>query len=115
MQENEEPKIIIDSDWKEQAQKEKEQLSEDIIEEEDEELTFLDIIQPIILETAIALGAASDDGIEPDLDVAEQNLEVLAILYKKTMGNLTKEEKEILETALGDLSSEFANQYFSDE
>ncbi len=118
MQNNEEPKIIIDSDWKEQAQKEKEQLSNEPTEEENEELTFLDIIQPIIMETAISLGGAmTEEGevIEPDLEAAEHNLEILAILYKKTQGNLNKEEKEVLETAMGELSGAFSNQYFADE
>ncbi len=118
MQNDEEPKIIIDSDWKEQAQKEKEQLSNQPEEVDEEELTFLDIIEPIIMETAIALGGAmTEEGemIEPDIDLAEHHLKVLSIIYTKTQGNLNKEEKEVLETALAELNDGLASVYFTDD
>jgi hypothetical protein len=108
----EENKIFIDSDWKEQAQKEKEQLIEQSAQSENEEenLSFLDVINTFVMQTAAGLGqVATPDGqmFPPNPEMAAHNLEALEILQDKTEGNLTEEEDQVLSQAIADLQSAF--------
>lgn len=42
-------------------------------------------------------------GVEPNLPLAKQTLDILGMLREKTRGNLTKEESELLDQLLYDL------------
>ena len=47
---------------------------------------------------------------EPDLLVAKQTIDILAMLREKTKGNLTEEEAHFLETLLADLRIRFVEK-----
>jgi hypothetical protein len=48
--------------------------------------------------------------VEPDLLVAKQTIDILAMLGDKTKGNLTSEEEKFLETLLTDLRIRFVQK-----
>ncbi len=48
--------------------------------------------------------------VEPDLPLARQTIEILAMLQEKTKGNLTAEEEKFLENLLTDLRLRFVNK-----
>ena len=48
--------------------------------------------------------------VEPDLLVAKQTIDILAMLRDKTKGNLTAEEERFLETLLADLQLRFVQK-----
>ena len=47
---------------------------------------------------------------EPDLLVAKQTIDILAMLREKTKGNLTPEEERLLDTLLTDLRIRFVER-----
>ena len=47
---------------------------------------------------------------EPDLLVAKQSIDILAMLQEKTKGNLTEEEERFLENLLTDLRFRFVQK-----
>ena len=63
--------------------------------------------------TAIHFGDIPDpDGqlrSEPNLDGASQMIEILALLEQKTKGNLTAEERQVLEQVLDELRLRFVD------
>ena len=110
----EEKKIIIDEDWKKEAQREKEILAaqEEADKKKDEEKpprgpmpegNFAALISMLTTQAFFALGALQVKGQErkePDLELAKYNIDMLETLEEKTKGNLTKEEKAVLENTL---------------
>ncbi len=48
--------------------------------------------------------------VEPDLLVAKQTIDIIAMLGEKTKGNLTEEEEKFLETLLDDLRIRFVQK-----
>ncbi|NUP06433.1 MAG: DUF1844 domain-containing protein [Polyangiaceae bacterium] len=73
------------------------------------QLDFSTFILGIIGTTYVHLGdAPSPDGAEPDFELAQQNIELLILLQKKTKGNLTGDEERLLDQALIDLRSRYA-------
>jgi len=48
--------------------------------------------------------------VEPDLLVAKQTIDIIAMLRDKTKGNLTDEEERLLETLLTDLRIRFVQK-----
>jgi hypothetical protein len=114
-------KIIIDEDWKQQAQKEKEILAEQEKAEKEKaekEKTprgksrrgslpkgdFAALISMLVTQALFALGLLQVEGQEekePDLEMAKYSIDMLETIEKKTKGNLTEEEKKVLENTLG--------------
>jgi len=114
-------KIIIDEDWKQQAHKESaEGVSEQ--EKQDRKKTkkqrlepgtfpkgdFLTLVSMIVTQTLFALGlikmeGESDEGGAVNLELARFNIEMLDSLVEKTKGNLTNDEKLMLENSLNEL------------
>ena len=114
-------KIIIDEDWKQQAQKEKEILAEQEKAEKEKaekEKTprdksrrgslpkgdFAALISMLVTQALFALGLLQVEGQEekePDLELAKYSIDMLETIEKKTKGNLTEEEKKVLENTLG--------------
>ncbi|MGB2806559.1 MAG: DUF1844 domain-containing protein [Sedimentisphaerales bacterium] len=112
----EEKKIIIDEDWKKEAQKEKEILA---AQEEEEKKkakekpdrgplpqgSFAALVSMLVTQALFALGLLEVKGQEgqekePDLELAKYNIDMLETLEEKTKGNLTEEEKKVLENTL---------------
>jgi hypothetical protein len=112
-------KIIIDEDWKQEAQREKEVLAAKEVEEKEKEAeagprregplpegNLAALVSMLATQALFALGflqIKGEEGREPDLDLARYNIELLGALEAKTKGNLTPEEQQLLKNTLSDL------------
>lgn len=109
----EEKKIIIDEDWKQQAQKEKEELAakeEAQVEAGGEKAErgplppgdFAALVSMLVTQALFSLGLLEVEGHskEPDLAIAKYNIDMLETLQEKTEGNLSEQEKKVLENTL---------------
>jgi hypothetical protein len=108
-----EKKIIVDEDWKKEAQKEKEVLAS---QEQSEEQApkqggrgplppgdFAALISMLVTQAFFALGLIHVEGQEekePDLEMARYNIDMLSTLEEKTKGNLSEEEEKVLQSTL---------------
>jgi len=116
----EEKKIIVDEDWKQEAQREKEVLADkEKAEHEDEqqdepkergplpEGNFAALISMLATQALFSLGLLQVKGQEeekkPDLELAKYNIDMLETIEEKTKGNLTEEEERVLSTTLSEL------------
>jgi hypothetical protein len=70
---------------------------------------FEQIVQSFYLSAVIAMGAATEPGQKPRIDIigARQSIDLLAVLSEKTKGNLTDREQKLLQTALFNLRMMF--------
>ena len=108
-------KIIVDEDWKQQAQKEKEVLAEQEKAEKGKAQPdksgrgplpkgdFAALISMLVTQALFALGVLQVEGHEkrePDLELAKYSIDMLETNEEKTKGNLTKEEEKVLENTL---------------
>ena len=110
-----EKKIIVDEDWKQEAQKEKEILAAQEEAEKEEkqqprgplpEGNLAALISMLATQALFALGLLQIKGQEerkPDLELAKYNIDMLQVLEEKTKGNLTKEEEAVLSNTLNEL------------
>jgi len=75
------------------------------------ELSFTAFILSLASTAAIHFGDLPDPisgkPIEPNLDGASQMIEILSLLDQKTRGNLTAEERQVLEQVLYELRMRF--------
>ena len=113
-EENKEKKIIIDEDWKAQAQSEKEVLAEQEKaekESQDQEqpgtklppADFAGLVSMLATQAFFALGVIrtkEDEQREPDFILAKYNIDMLGVLQALTKGNLTEDEKQLLDNYL---------------
>jgi hypothetical protein len=110
-----EKKLIIDEDWKNQAQQEKEDLA---AKEEAEKKgqkkagrgplpkgDFAALLSMLATQAFFAMGLLKVEGQErePDLEIARYNIDMLETLGEKTKGNLSKEEQDVLNSMLNQL------------
>jgi hypothetical protein len=119
-----EKKLIIDEDWKNQAQKEKETLAEQEKQEKAEKQKsrkksphgplpkgdFAALISLLVTQAFFALGALKIEGQEdkePDLELAKYNIDMLETLQEKTKGNLIASEQKVLDESLHQLRMVF--------
>jgi hypothetical protein len=114
-----EKKLIIDEDWKAQAQKEKQQLKEEVEKTSSEkgrsdlpEADFAGLVSMLATQAFYALGLIrteedKDKQIEPDWAMARYNIDLLAMLEDKCKGNLQPEEKAMLDATLSQLRIAF--------
>jgi hypothetical protein len=113
-----EKKIIIDEDWKQEAQKEKEILAAQEEAEKKEkqqeqqprgplpEGNLAALISMLATQALFAMGLLQIKGQEerkPDLELAKYNIDMLQVLEDKTKGNLSKEEETVLANTLNEL------------
>jgi len=114
------PKIAVDEDWKAEAEAEKERLSKQDASgpaaaaadkaaaggEAARELppaNFATLVSSTVTQILFALGAVEDPQTRRryrDLPLAKHHIDMLAVLEEKTKGNLTEEEKQLLDRAL---------------
>jgi len=123
-----EPKIIVDDDWKQQAQAEKQKLAEQAktaetapvesqpqdadgqapgqdAEGQERQLppaSFTTLVSSLATQAMMALGGFRDPNSEQvmvDLDLAKHHIDTLKVLDEKTKGNLDEEEKKLMEEA----------------
>jgi len=99
-------KIIVDDDWKAEAKQEKERLASEETPGPHgpmPEPTFPELINIIVMQAMAALGALTGpDGraMPPQPEVAKHFIDMLQVLDEKTKGNLTEEEKKLLDQVL---------------
>jgi len=110
-------KIIVDEDWKKEAQREKEILAaQEKAQKKKGEAerrrgplpkgNIAALISMLVTQASFALGLLRVEGQEekePDLELARYNVDMLETLEEKTKGNLTEAEQNILKNALSDL------------
>ena len=113
----EKPKIIIDDDWKAQAQAEKEKLAEEVSTQPQEaaaagaeagprELppaSLAALVSALVTQVFLSLGGMEDPRTKKrivDLDLAKHHIDMLSVLEEKTKGNLNDDEKKLLDEAL---------------
>jgi len=115
--EKEQKKIIVDDDWKKQAQQEKEKLAKDQAVEQEKKhvrqlppVDFASLISQLSTQAFFALGLIKLQGqedYEPDIDLAKFHIDTLSMLEEKTKGNLSDDEQKMLKEVLQQLRMTF--------
>lgn len=106
---DQEPTLHIDDDWKAQAQAEKQKLAQSVETESGRPMPdaeFAALVQLIAMQAVIGLGGFAGPGgqeIPPNLDAAKHHIDMLDMLEQKTRGNLTDDEKRLLDTTIHQL------------
>ena len=115
------PKLHVDSDWKAEAQAEKERLAADTANAgpkagapgapgELPPADFKSLMGLLASQAVMGLGAYSDPqsgGVVVDLPGAKFAIDLLAVLEEKTKGNLNDDESKEISTVLAELRSRF--------
>ncbi len=72
-------------------------------------MNFDRLVQSIYMTAAMQMGAGTAADEQPRIDVlgARQSIDMLGVLEEKTKGNLTEDEKRLLQSALFDLRMSF--------
>ena len=117
---DDEKKIIVDDDWKQQAKAEKEKLAaeskkakEEPKEREFPPGNFSSLVSMLTTQILFALGVVvpkeleGQSPAEPDFDLAKYNIDILADLQEKTKGNLSDEEADMLKHTITQLQMAF--------
>jgi len=131
---DDEKKIIVDEDWKQQAEKEKEVLAaqeeagkeKEILAAQEEagkekagpqkrrgplpKGDFAGLLSMLTTQALYSLGLVQIEGQEqraPDLSLAKYNIEMLETLEEKTKGNLSETEQRVLANSLSELRMAF--------
>jgi len=117
-QEPQDKKLIIDEDWKHEAQHDKEVLASQEETEKAENKkaenqgkssgplpqgNFAALVSMLVTQALFALGILNIEGQdkhEPDLSLAKYNIDMLEALEEKTKGNLTEGEQKVLTDTL---------------
>ncbi len=126
MANDQEKKLIIDDDWKQEAKREKEILAakeqEDQLKEEEAQThgrtgslppaELSGLVSMLATQAFFALGLVRAQGEpaeekEPDLEMAKFNIDLLDMLEEKTKGNLTDQESKLLQDTLNQLRMAF--------
>ena len=117
----EQKKIIVDEDWKNKAQKEKETSKEKVQEtdagREQAPQTlpkgdFGTLVSLLATQAFFAMGLIGDENDKApkkDLPLAKFHIDMLEALEEKTKGNLTQQEQKFLAGALSQLRISFVN------
>lgn len=106
MADQDKPKIIVDDDWKAQAQAEKEKLAEQVEQPAKQEIPpadFPGLVNALMTNIVFALGGMEDPQTHRryvDLEMAKHYIDLLAVLEQKTANNLTPDEKKLLDAAI---------------
>lgn len=118
MPEEKDSKIVTDENWKEQARREKEKLSQEsrAKPEEAEQAEqpqqptgplpppdLLSLVNSLALQAMYSLGrlaVPNEEPPKPNFDHAKHHIGMLEVLEEKTKGNLTEEENKALAMAI---------------
>ena len=111
------PEIHVDSDWKAQAQAEKEKLAdaeEKVAQKAEErklpEADFKGLMGILASQALLGLGAQADPsgkGVMVDLQGAKYTIDLLVMLEEKTAGNLSEEDAGELKQVVQELQARF--------
>ena len=123
-EQDESPKIQVDSDWKAQAQAEKEKLTEQSKASATGEdgsdaaggpgrippASFEALLSTLATQALFAMGAipdpASGQRIQ-HMDLARHHIDMISVLEEKTKGNLTEDEASMLGSTAYELRSRY--------
>jgi hypothetical protein len=110
------PEIVVDEDWKAEAQAEKEKLAQQEAapgarqagrpgdrKRPLPQASFATLVSSLATQALFAMGGIEDPQTKQrfrDLELARFHIDTLVILEAKTKGNLTEEEKRALDSAL---------------
>ena len=101
---DEEKKIIVDDDWKAEAKKEKARLAQETTTQESlPDPTFAELINMIAIQAMVGFGGMAGPGgerIPPNLEIAKHYVDMLQVLEDKIKGNLTDDEKNLLDQVI---------------
>ena len=112
---NEEPKIIVDEDWKSQVAREKEEIKNAPAKETNPENSEMDGLPPANIlvfisllgsQAMAALGLMADPNsgeVQANRPLAKHFIDMLGVLEEKTKGNLTEDEAGHMRDALHQL------------
>jgi hypothetical protein len=72
-------------------------------------MNFDRLVQSLYMTAAVQMGAGTAPNEQPRIDIlgARQSIDMLSVLDEKTRGNLTEQEKRLLQNALFDLRMSF--------
>ncbi|MDX2132456.1 MAG: DUF1844 domain-containing protein [Planctomycetota bacterium] len=111
---SEQPKIIIDSDWKSQAQAEKQRLEAQEAakkaQPQREDVRFEDVVGLLATQALSYLGYFPDPQSGQSIvsiEYARVHIDMLGVLEAKTKGNLSEAEQTMLTKTLTELRAEF--------
>lgn len=120
---DQEPKIHVDSDWKAQAQAEKQKLAEQAKARSESAAgaraagpgglppaTFETLLSTMATQALFAMGAIADPRTgqpHQNLDLARHHIDMLTVIEEKTKGNLSEEEAATLATTIYELRSRY--------
>ena len=105
--------LHIDSDWKTEAAREKERLASQESAEAKAapgEANFVELLNLLAMQAAIALGGYQGPGgerIAPNPAAAKHQIDLLGVLEQKTAGNLSDEEKKMLDGVIYELRMQY--------
>ncbi len=116
-QQGEAGRIHIDSDWKEEAAREKEIMAEQERQAEAKKTDsgdatagsappFIELVNLMAMQAMYALGGMqgpSGENIPPNPHAAKHHIDLLEVLSIKTKGNLTDDEQKALDAVLYEL------------
>ncbi|MAB83755.1 MAG: hypothetical protein CMJ24_10035 [Phycisphaerae bacterium] len=111
---DETPEIQVDSDWKQEAQAEKDKLASQETPAADARklppADFKGLIGLLASQAIMGLGAMPDPsgrGVVIDMDGARFAIDLLVVIQEKTKGNLDAEEDSELETLIVELRARY--------
>ena len=110
------PEIVVDEDWKAEAQVEKEKLAQQEAVPKGRQAgragdrqrqlpqpSFATLVSSLATQALFAMGGIEDPQTKQrfrDLELAKFHVDTLVILEAKTKGNLTEDEKRAMDNAL---------------
>ena len=115
------PKIHIDSDWKAEAQAEKQRLDEKSKAASPDDAkgsanggmppaTFETLVSTFATQALFAMGAIPDPRSGQrmaNMDMARHNIDMLGVLEEKTKGNLTEEQENMVASTIYELRTRY--------
>lgn len=123
MADDNQPKIIVDDDWKSAARAEKEKLAQAEAakaastghqgDEMPDQPSFEHLVTLLTSQALMYLGQIPDQsgrGVIA-LDIAKMQIDLLGVLEEKTKGNLSEEETALIRGTLGELRAIFVEVY----
>ena len=107
----EKSKIHVDDDWKAQVQAEKAEHNKTADKEADQRgplppVSFTLLVISLATQVRMCLGDIENPANgqkEVDLELAKHNIDLLGMLEEKTQGNLSDQEKKLLDSVLYEL------------
>ena len=114
---DEDPKIIVDDDWKSQVEQEKEQLAQESSEPTSDgggeipPASFPMLVNTLCTQAFAALGVIPDATGKPNVnrEMAKHFIDTLGVLEEKTKGNLTPDEAAMMTNMLHQLRMAFVS------